>query len=257
MRERLAGWVTHRENRAFARTTVNRVWALMFNRPLHAPIDEIPLEGELPPGMEILAEDLVAHRYDLRRLIRLIAATQAFRMESRSADPDHPVTEAQAKAFAAFPLTRLRPEQVAGSILQSANLTTINASSPVFVRMVRFFNQNDFVKRYGDVGEDEFDGLGGTIPQRLILMNGKLVHERTKEDLVFNAATRISAVAPDDATAIETAYLAVLSRRPTPEERHHFEGRRAEGMAAGGKKTAFMGDLYWTLINSTEFSWNH
>lgn len=255
LRERLATWVTHPDNRPFARALVNRVWALLFNRPLVTPVDSVPLEGPFPPGLEALADDLIAHQFDVQRLIRVIAATRVFQLDSRSSDIEHPVTDLQEQHFAAFPLTRLRPEQVAGSVLQSANLRTIDAESHVLTRITRFFQENDFVKRYGDAGEDEFGVTGGTIPQRLILMNGKLVHERTKEDLVVNAATRIGAVAPDNATAVETAYLATLTRRPTPDEREHFVARLADGLKQ--KRADLMEDLFWTLINSTEFSWNH
>lgn len=257
LRERLATWVTHRDNRAFARTLVNRTWALLFNRPIHKPIDEIPLEGPFHPALEVLVDDVVAHGFDLQRLIRVIAATEVFRRDSRNTDPEHPVTPEQEQQFAAFPLTRLRPDQVAGAILQSANLRTIDADSAVLVRVIRYFEQNDFVKRFGDIGEDEFDGFSGTIPQRLVMMNGELVRERTKEDLLRNAATRIGAVAPDDDVAVETAYLAVLTRRPTPAEKAHFVDRLRETSGEDGKRSHRMGDLFWTLMNSTEFSWNH
>lgn len=253
-RQRLAAWVTHPDNRPFARALVNRVWALLFNRPLHEPVDSVPLDGPFPPGLEELAEDFIAHGFDLRRLIRVIAATEAFRRDSRSADPGHPVTDAQSAALAAFPLTRLRPEQVAGSVLQAANLRTIDAGRHVLVRIVRYFQQNDFIRRYGDAGEDEFGETGGTIPQRLVLMNGQLVHERTKEDLVMNSATRLGVLAPDDETAVELAYLAVLTRRPTPTELAHFAERLRDGELKRAEK---MEDLFWALINSTEFSWNH
>ncbi len=255
LRERLATWVTHPDNRPFARALVNRVWALLFNQPLVTPVDSLPLDGPFPPGLEALADDVIAHDFDLQRLIRVIAATKVFQLDSRSSDPGHPVTDAQETKFAAFPLTRLRPEQMAGSVLQSANLKTIDADSHVLVRMVRFFQQNDFIKRYGDAGEDEFGVTGGTIPQRLVLMNGQLVHERTKEDLVMNSATRIGAVAPDNATAVETAYLTVLTRRPTPDESDHFIDRLTGDVDQ--KRAELMEDLFWTLINSTEFSWNH
>lgn len=251
LRERLAAWVTHRENKPFARAIVNRMWALMFNKPLHAPVDSIPLEGELPRALEILADDVIANNFDLQQLIRTIAETKVFQLDSRASEGAHPVTPEQEAAFAAFPLTRLRPEQMAGSVLQSSKLHTIDADSHVLVRTVRYFEQNDFVKRYGDAGENEFGETGGTIPQRLVMMNGKLIHERTKEDLLMNAGTRIAAVAPDDETAIEMAYLAALTRRPTNEEREHFLRDKPS------KRSQLMEDVYWTLLNSTEFSWNH
>lgn len=256
-RERLAAWVTHPQNRPFARALVNRTWALLFNRPLHAPVDSIPVAGPWHPAMEILADDLIAHHFDLQRLIRVIASTRAFQLDSRSSEPDHPVTPEQDKVFAAFPLTRLRPEQMAGSLLQSSKLRTIDSKSHVAVRVVRFFEENDFIKRYGDAGEDEFGMTGGTIPQRLVMMNGKVVQERTKEDLLMNAATRISVVAPNNDLAIETAYLTVLTRRPTLDERAYFATRFEADEKQKVKSAASMTDLFWTLLNSTEFSWNH
>jgi len=251
-RLQLARWVTHPENPAFARTIVNRIWGLMFGKPLVEPIDDIPLFGDLPPGMQVLADDFVAHGYDLRRLIRLIAATRVFQLDSRA---DFDVTPAHESAWAVFPLTRLRPEQVAGSIIQASSLTTIDADSHVVAQLRRFGEQNDFVSRYGDTGEDEFDERAGTIAQRLLLMNGSLVSERTKENLVLNAATRIAVLAPDDAKAIETAYLVVLSRRPSPSEAAHF-ATLLDG-TSGSERSRRLEDLYWVLINSTEFSWNH
>ena len=90
-RRRLADWVTHKENRAFARATVNRVWALMFGRPLVTPVDQIPLQATtdkpFPPGLETLADDFIANNYDLRRLIRVIAATRVFQLDSEGAVP--------------------------------------------------------------------------------------------------------------------------------------------------------------------------
>jgi hypothetical protein len=143
---------------------------------------------------------------------------------------------------------------VAGSILQASNLRTIDADSHVLARLIRHFGQKDFVTRFGDLGRDEFDEFSGTIPQRLILMNGQLVQERSKEDLVLNAATRIGVVTKNHRTAVETAYLAILTRRPDPEELRHFTEHLRSGT---GKRIERMGDLYWTLLNSTEFSWNH
>ncbi|MFT5130087.1 MAG: hypothetical protein ACI8W8_003716 [Rhodothermales bacterium] len=247
LREQLADWVTHKENDAFARAICNRIWALMFGVPLMDPVDSIPLDGPYAPGLELLADDFVAHGYDLQRLIRVIANTRPFRSGSESISQQHE------DAWAAFPHTRLRPEQVAGSVIQAASLSTIDAESHILVRLGRFGSQNDFIKRYGDAGEDEFDASGGTIPQRLLMMNGELVHKKTKEDLVTNAGTQILAAAPSDAAVVETTYLSLLTRRPSEAERDHFETRLAEAEKRGNA----MQDLYWALINATEFSWNH
>jgi Protein of unknown function (DUF1549)/Protein of unknown function (DUF1553) len=252
-RQRLAAWVTHPQNPYFARSTANRVWALLFGRPLVDPVDDLASQGQTPAVLQILADDFAAHQYDLRRLFQVIAATDAFRRDSAAA---HEITQKHEEYWAAFPMARLRPEQVAGSLVQAASLETVDQDSHIVVQLVRFFNEVDFVRRYGDTGEDEFDGRGGTIPQRLLLMNGQLVKERTQGNpLLFTAPARIAALAPDDKTAVETAYLAVLTRRPTPEEAAHFEQRLAG--AQRQERTQRLEDLYWTLVNSTEFSWNH
>ena len=70
-----------------------------------------------------------------------------------------------------------------------------------------------------------------------------------------NAATRILATASDDAEVVEATYLAVLSRRPNPEEVAYFVGALSQKGFLSRK--AKQEDLYWALINSTEFSWNH
>ena len=131
--------------------------------------------------------------------------------------------------------------------MQSASLATIDSGSHILVRLARAIGQNEFIKRYGDSGAEEFDDPdGGTIPQRLLMMNGKLVDEKTKDSLLANAATQIASLAPDDATAVETAHLAVLSRRPSADERDVFRSA-AWPRPDGSERTRRMGDLYWTL----------
>jgi uncharacterized protein DUF1549/uncharacterized protein DUF1553 len=250
-RERLAAWVVDARNPNFSRATVNRVWALMMGRPLAEPVDDLRAAGELHPALGRLADDFAAHGYDLHRLIRIIAATEVFRLDSAVAESP---TEAQEEAWAVFPMTRLRPEQVAGALFQTSSLSTLGPQSHWFIRMVTYTGRNDFVRRYGDTGEDEFDSHGGTIPQRLVLMNGDIVRDKIKSDL-FTAPGRIAALAPDNRAAVETAYLTVLTRRPSLEEESHFMTRLAAAAKEGRKDG--LTDLFWALINTTEFSWNH
>ena len=48
-RLKLSQWVTHPGNKLFSRTVVNRIWALMFGRPLVQPIDDIPFTSRTRP----------------------------------------------------------------------------------------------------------------------------------------------------------------------------------------------------------------
>jgi hypothetical protein len=256
-RDRLARWVTDRQNRAFVRATANRVWAILFGRPLVEPIDDIPLTGEVPEALDILAEDFVAHDYDLMRLISLVALSEPFQLDSRfdGDDEDDRANAVREEAWAAFPMTRLRPEQVVGSLLQSSALHTIGYQSHILVRVARAIGQSEFVQRYGASGEDEFSPQGGTIPQRLLMMNGELVKDKTKDSLIANASTRVAVLASTDEKAVEIAYLTCLARRPTDAESEHFVAKL--GGSRGHERRTRMEDLYWALVNSAEFSWNH
>jgi hypothetical protein len=251
-RAQLAQWVTHPANKPFARAVVNRVWALLFGKPLVDPIDDIPLQGPYPAGLVVLSDDFIAHGYDLHRLLRLIAASEAFHRDSAA---DFPITAEHEAAWAAFPLTQLRPEQMAGALIQSARLSTIDSEAHLLWRLIKFGQTQDFVTRYGDTGVDEFATRTTTIPQRLLMMNGALVRERTDPNPLTNASTRIALLAPTDEAAVEACYLAVFARRPTPNEL----GQLVPGLAGrrGDERSQALADLYWTLVNASEFSWNH
>ena len=251
-REQLADWVTHQDNRAFARTAVNRLWAIVFGRPLVVPVDDIPLAGPFPPGLESLTDEFIESDFDIKHLIRVITRLQVFRMDSRA---DFEVTEAHESAWAVFPLIRLRPEQVAGALNQTASLRTINADVSYLVRLQQQNEIDIFVERYGDTGEDEFEDRGGTVTQRLLLMNGSLLQNRITNRNGSNASARIARITDDDEDAIRSVYLAVLTRNPSQTELLHFLKRFKE--YPNSQRSRLVEDLFWTLTNSTEFSWAH
>jgi len=145
-RQRLAQWVTDSRNKVFSRATVNRAWALLFGLPLVDPVDNLSLEGPYPPGLETLAEDFETHGYVLHRLWKVMALARPFQLDSRLPGG---VSAAHDQNWASFPLTRLRPEQVAGALLQSARLTTINADAHILVRLARFEQQGNFFNARG------------------------------------------------------------------------------------------------------------
>ncbi|MCU0711623.1 MAG: DUF1553 domain-containing protein [Pirellula sp.] len=252
-RQRLAHWLTHPKNRAFARATVNRVWAMLYGRAWIQPVDSIPLDGPFPKGFELLVDDFIQHRFDLRRLIRVIIYSEAFQRDSRfkAGEP----TEKHEELLAVFPLTQLRPEQVAGAIHQACRIKAINEASSIISRLELFGGINNFTQAYGDRGDDEFEGCPITIPQRLLVMNGDFIHERINENPVMNAATRISNLATSDDAMIRAVYQAVLNRLPNETELAAFREELCDDKEQG--KRIQVEDIYWTLLNSTEFLWNH
>ena len=251
-RKRLADWVTHPENRAFSRAAVNRVWALMLSRPLVEPVDDIPIDATVPDVLDVLADDFVAHGYSIKRLIRLIVESDAFRRDSRA---DFEVTEAHENCWAVFPISQLRPEQVAGRLFQACSLTALDSNSSIFTQLKVFGDTQDFLQRFGDKGEDDFEADSVTITQRLIMMNGNLVAERTKVDLVANAATRIASMVRGESDAVEAIFVTVMNRTPSLEESRTFTEYLCD--KRGNTRAQAVSDIYWALLNSTEFSWNH
>jgi hypothetical protein len=220
LRWRLAKWVTHPENTPFARATVNRIWAIMFGRALVEPVDDIPLEGPFPKALEILADDFVVHDFDLRRLIRIISATEVFQLDS---------------------------------VCQSTSLTTIDSTAHIMTQLSMFGQEIDFVRRFGDPGEDEFEDRGETVTQRLLMLNGRMVDERLEGPLL--APIKLAGLSPNSKKAVEVIYLSTLSRRPTADESRHFAEQLDQ--VKGRQRTKKAIDIYWTLINSSEFRWNH
>jgi hypothetical protein len=88
----------------------------------------------------------------------------------------------------------------------------------------------------------------GTIPQALFMMNSPLVNNRTQAR-PGTVLGEILSAAPDERAALNALYLRVLSRQPTPKEMEICNHYLA---SVGNYREAFE-DIYWSLINTTEF----
>ncbi len=110
-REKLVEVALHSEdNRYFARNIVNRLWARMLGRGLVDPLDQmhsanVPSHPEL---LDWLTRDLVAHGYDLKRLLRGIALSQTY---SRSSEWTSPGELPASSLFAVAKIKPLSPRQ--------------------------------------------------------------------------------------------------------------------------------------------------
>ena len=90
----IAKLVTLPENGYFARTIVNRVWALLMGRGLVEPLDSIDLKPWDPALLDGLAQDFVSNGYNLRHLIRTIATSRPYQWKAV------PAADASGKAYA-------------------------------------------------------------------------------------------------------------------------------------------------------------
>ena len=82
--EQLALIITQPENGRLSRTVVNRLWARLLGRGLVEPLDVMQNEAWSPDLLDWLAEDLVAHRWDLKRTLELILTSQAYQLPALS-----------------------------------------------------------------------------------------------------------------------------------------------------------------------------
>jgi len=253
-RDRLAAWVVDPKNERFPRATVNRVWGLLFGRPYIEPVDDLPDPGD---DSSLLLDKLGAgfreSGYDLRSLIETIILSRPFRASSELPGADEKSYHEADEAWAVFPMTRLRPEQVIGAMIQSGRLRTIDQNSNLLARAIRFFREQDFVRDYGDAGDAELDDRSGTVSQALLRMNGKLSQEIFEAGPVSSAG-RLSSMAEDE-RLVDLCFLITLTRRPTDAERQHFQPLISA--AKDDARAQSTQDLLWALVNSAEFSWNH
>lgn len=265
-RQRLAAWITHPENRRFPRAIANRLWGFMFGRPLATPVDDIPdpssssepsavgvdAQTELA-ALDMLAEELVESRYDLKRVLRIIGASSVFRLDSRHPDLSHPgKCELVQRLWATFPMTPLRGEQIQRSLEQVRSLTPIDLRASLFVQARQVHETERFQREFGQNGQDELELRPVTIPQTLLAMNGRFV-DRASRARLNSASGRIALLAPSKQRLLESCYLACLARRPTSQEIEQL----ASSSPNPTGRLRLAEDIYWALLNSPEFSWNH
>ena len=91
-----------------------------------------------------------------------------------------------------------------------------------------------------------------SILQALTLMNGKLVTDATSLTGSQKLASLLSGAATN-AQKIETLYLSTLSRLPRPEE----SSRMLRYLDSQPDACSALADIYWALLNSSEFRFNH
>ena len=249
-REKLAIWLTSKENPYFAKATVNRVWAILFGYGLVDPVDDFGKHN--PPSnpqlLNALAADFAESGYDLRRLFRVLAKSRAYQLSSevKLGEAEYP------HLFNRMAIKSLTPEQIYDCVnIATAKRETVT-STRGFVNLRRY----DAAKQQF-LGKFEAPTQGATefqagIPQALTMMNGTLIAAATnmsRSDILIAVA---EAPFLTDEQKVETLFLAALSRKPTAAEKKKFVGYiRTKGVRNS------LGDVMWALLNSTEFILNH
>ena len=248
-RRPLAEWITARENPYFARATANRLWAQFFGAGLVEPVDDFSKYNQPSHSalLKTLAEAVRTTDYDLDRVAEAITLTRAYGLSSRAAvndgaDPDD---------LTRMPVRALNPEQLYDSLSQATGrLRAFDSSQPVNFNADA--DRTAFLERFARESVAARD-QPSSILQALMMMNSAFIGDAT--DLESSRTLRAVLDAPflTEQDRIETLYLAAYARRPTQAERD-----AASAFLAGSTATdeAFA-DLFWVLLNSGEFLFNH
>lgn len=249
---RVAGLVTAPDNGYFARTIVNRVWALLMGRGLVEPLDEMERAAWFPALLDALALDFIARGYDLRALIRTIATSDVYQWAATTA-PEFPGGEF---VFRGPVARRLTAEQFYDALACLTGVGRANpafelpgAAAPGFVRAWRV-PLDPLSKALGRTAREQVTTRresAATTLQALELANGATLHAALRGGA---DALTASWTGTTEELVVEL-YLRGLQRVPTPEELALLAPRAGAGAAP--PSVDMLQDFLWALAMLPEF----
>jgi len=251
----LAEWLTSEDNQFFARSAVDHLWhylmGLSLIEPIEEPSDDVPIT--FPEVLDELAAQFVAHKYDLKYVIRSITATKAYQRASTGVH-DTSARE-QANVYARMSLRGLSPEQLfecVAEVTQYKDPTPRNQPQFAFNPNIRT-PRNEFISKFA--GTDKRSETQTSILQALYMMNNKFMVDMLVLDNNETLRHLADAQIPLE-RKINEIYLIVLTRYPRAEEMTRLKDYVERGGATGDRRQA-LSDIFWALINSAEFRLNH
>ena len=250
----LMDWMSAKDNPYFARNAVNRMWANFFGVGIIDPLDE-PGEKNPPSHPELLndlARSFAASGYDLKYLIRAIVNSRTYQRSSASTSAS---TNSAERTFSRMHVRGLTPQQLFDSLSLA---TGYRGDVPLAQRQFVAPNtpRGEFLARFAST--ERLSDVQTSILQALTLMNSKFIGEMTslnesKSELLAGV---VASPFFDTRQRIETLYLATVSRFPREAELKKLIAYVDKGGATGDPNKA-LADVFWSLLNSSEFAFNH
>jgi hypothetical protein len=225
-REAFADAVT-RDNPLLARAFVNRMWAVLLGRGIVHPADEINARNapSHPELLEWLSQDLAAHQYDIRRLVRGIVLSRVYALSRSGAAPER---------FAGALERPLSAEQLARSWRIAAGLAA--EDNPL---------RRAVIKAIPEVFPKEYTA---TFQQAQFLSCSPGLMELLKPAPETTVA-RLAAI-PQSNLTVREAFRVAYGRAPDSEETRQTE---AFLDTRSDKPAEAVRDLLWALMTSAEF----
>ena len=261
-REFFADWLISPDNPFFARALVNRVWKNFLGRGLVEGVDDI--RDANPPSnpalLAALTRDFVAHRFEVRHLVRTIMSSTTYQLSSKPT-----VTNAADLKYHSHYIARRLPAEV---ILDAiSQVTGVPENFPGYpgrraLQLPDAAVDSYFLTAFGRpprvTAADSERQQEPSITQALHVINGDTINRKlaAKEGLIQALIDGRS----DNRIAIERIYLAALSRRPTDEEIGTLSRAMDDAAARGGpdsQRRPVLEDLAWAVLTGREFLFNH
>ncbi len=248
----LADWVSSPKNPYFSRTGANRLWAHFLGVGINDPVDDEPTDENPishPKLLQELSRQFVAHEFDVKYLIRAITASKTYQRTSARThkSQDNP------RLFGRMALRGLTPEQLFDSLVEATGYRERGNNQ---ARQV-FGGNNaraEFLARFAST--EKRTETQTSILQALTLMNGRFISEATHLERSNTLAAITDALFLSDAEKVEALFLAALSRRPRSEEAEQLTSYVRNGGTTNDPRAA-LADVFWALLNSSEFRLNH
>lgn len=236
----------------FAKNIVNRTWARLLGRGFVHPLDQMHSENEPshPELLEALANDLIAHGYDLKRLIWAIVSSETY-ARSSVVDAEIPIEPDLFATAVARPLT---PRQLVASLIiasRDSELSLEDTNSDEWVdRRERMEREADHIRQRIEIPDDGFQVAA---EEALLFSNNDAFDREFLRDAGDRIVGRLKEQA-DPNLLVESAFLATLSRSPAEDERNHLA---AYLDSRADRRVAAIQQLTWSLMTSPEFRFNH
>jgi len=257
-REHLAHWLTSPENPYFTRAIVNRIWANFYGVGLVESVDD--LRKTNPASNDELltaaADYLAKQKYDLKALMRVILQSETYQ---RTSDP-LPGNADDKRFYSRYYPRRLMAEVMLDAFSQVTGSPSEFKSYPKNYRALQLPDSNIksyFLSSFGRPDRNNTCTCERTdnpsVTQVLHISNGDTVNE--KLEAKGNHIEKLLMAKTPPEQIVEDAYLSALSRRPTDKERT----RILEVLQKTDEKELrpVIEDIYWALLSSREFLFNH
>jgi hypothetical protein len=267
----LAKWLTAPENPWFARSITNRVWKNFFGTALVEAVDDLRMTN--PASNEKLLNEAAAHlaqqKFDLKALMRTILQSETYQRSSEALAENKDDT----RFYARYYPKRLMAEVMLDASSQvtavptSFNINRRNAnkgvgtSYPMGYRALQLPDSNTisyFLTSFGRPDRVQTCDCERTnepsMAQALHIANGDTLNQKLSAK--DNRITKLLTSGRDDAAITEEAYILALSRLPTDKERSGVVALLSDARTPEEKRTA-LEDVFWGLMSSREFLFNH